>query len=75
MKKFKNSLKKCTSKIKALCVNEDGMETIEWAILLIIVVGLIAKVYDMKSSVDGKMNVAIDQIKNLDVGGTTPNNP
>lgn len=75
MKKLKNSLKKCTSKIKALCFNEDGMETIEWAILLIIVVGLITQIYSMKSDVDDKMKVAADTIKDLDVGGTTPNNP
>lgn len=75
MKDFKNSLKKCTSKIKELFVNEDGLETIEWAILLIIVVGMISKVYEMNSSVDGKMDVAIEKINNLDVGGTTPNKP
>lgn len=51
---------------------EDGMELLEWAILIIIVVGLVAVAVYIGGIVTDKLNEAANEINSLGAGTTAP---
>ena len=64
-------MRKWFSKVKAHCKNfiyrEDGSELMQWAIIIIIVVGLAVVAFGIADMLTGKMDEAADVLDNLDV--------
>lgn len=64
-------MRKWFNKLKAHCKNfiyrEDGSELMQWAIIIIIVVGLAVVAFGIADMLTGKMDEAADVLDDLEV--------